>query len=103
MAALTSLGDNTGGREPLSSDVPQYDVMDFTKSSEEHETDVYLTIPDHVLSPRYENAETRSDSAIKRTEFVYKLASMTDEDFRRQFKVIDDFFLLLKRWNSFGV
>ena len=94
MNALTSLGDNTGGGEQQSSDVPQYDVMHFTKSPEEHETDVYLTIPDHGLSPRYENADALSDSAIKWTEFADKLTSMTDEDFRRQFKVTDIFLIL---------
>ena len=72
--------------------------MDFTNTtkSEEPEADVYLTIPDDGLSQDSENAAARSDSAIKRAEFAEKLASMTDEDFSRQFQVIADFRLIAK-------
>ena len=66
---------------------PQYDVMNFTTTPEEHDANVYLTISDDALSQRNENALALSDSATKRTAFADKLASMTDEDFRRQFKV----------------
>ena len=65
----------------------QYEAMDFTKTSEEQEANVYLDIPDDALS-RANKEAARSDSAIKRAEFAEKLASMTDEDFSRQFQVI---------------
>ena len=75
------------------SQTAQYEAMDFTNTtkSEEPEADVYLTIPDDGLSQDSENAATRSDSAIKRAEFAEKLASMTDDDFSRQFQVTADF------------
>ena len=66
----------------------QYEAMDFTKSSEEQEANVYLDIPDDALSQRNDSTTARSDSAIKRAEFAEKLASMTDEDFSRQFQVL---------------
>ena len=65
--------------------------MDFTKTSEEQEANVYLDIPGDALSQRNDNATARSDSAITRAEFAEKLASMTDEDFSRQFQVIGCF------------
>ena len=87
------VGDSSGG-VVRSRETPQYDVMCATKSPEEHEANIYLTIPDDALSPQYENAQALPHrSAIKRTEFVDKLASMTDEDFRRQFRVSKGFIL----------
>ena len=62
--------------------------MDFTKTSEEQEANVYLDIPDDALSQANKDAATRSDSAIKRAEFAEKLTGMTDEDFSRQFQVL---------------
>ena len=78
------------------SQTAQYEAMDFTNTtkSEEPEADVYLTIPDDGLSQDSENAAARSDSAIKRAEFAERLASMTDEDFLRQFQVTDDFIIV---------
>ena len=84
------------GGEPQSSATPQYDVMNFTTTPEENEANVYLTIPDNALSQRNKNAQASSDSATTRAEFAEKLASMTDEDFRRQFKVTN-ITLLFKR------
>ena len=86
-----NIGGNGDGNLQ-SRETTQYDVIHFTKSPEEHEANVYLTIPDDALSQPNENAEALPDSAIKRTEFADKLASMTDEDFRRQFKVTDIIF-----------
>ena len=71
--------------------MPQYDVMRFTITPEEHDANVYLTISDDALSPRYENTEALPhSSATKRTEFADKLTSMTDKDFQRQFEVTND-------------
>ena len=81
--------DGTGG-DSRSSEAAQYDVMDFSRSSaavQEQEANVYLTIPDDALSQANKDAAARSDSAIKRAEFAEKLASMTDEDYSRQFQV----------------
>ena len=65
--------------------------MNFTTTPEEHDTNVYLTISDDALSKSIKYAQEPSDSAIKRTKFADKLASMTDEEFRRQFEVSKDF------------
>ena len=88
-AQYSDRSDNTCGNL-RSNETPQYDVMSSTTPGE-HETGVYLTIPDNALSQPYSGK--RSGSAIKRAEFADKLTSMTDEDFRRQFKVTDDFML----------
>ena len=79
------IGDNT-------SETQQYDVLNLTKTSEQHETDVYVNVADDALSQRNWNAQALPDSsAIKRTEFADKhLASMADEDFWRPFQVLDE-------------
>ena len=63
--------------------------MDFEgKSSPEAEDpDVYLTIPDAVVSPQHESTKPTSESAIERGAFAQKLATMTDEDLLLQFQV----------------
>ena len=71
------------------SETPQYDGITSATALEAHETGAYVTILDEALPPSSTNSNEHSDSAIKRTEFADKLASMTDEDFRRQFKVTD--------------
>ena len=89
---LRSGHSNNTGADLRSSGTPQYDVMDFATPPAENEANVYLSIPNDASSQR----NGTSHSAIKRAEFANRLASMTDEDFRRQFKVSDGL-LLLKR------
>ena len=86
----SGLSDNISG-DPRSSETPQYDVMIFTAPPEDHETNVYLTISDDALSKSIKYAQESLDSAIRWAELADKLASMTDEEFRRQFEVSKDF------------
>ena len=85
----SGLSDNISGHTRISVS-PHYDVIKFTPKTEEHEADVYLAIPDDALAKRNEIVPAQSPSgAIKWAEFADKLASMTGEEFRRQFNVSD--------------
>ena len=86
---LLSLLFNTVGSSVRTSETDKYEAMDFAEmpSPEAEDPDVYLTIPDSVVSPQHESTKPTSDSAIERDAFAQKLATMTDEDLLLQFQV----------------
>ena len=75
---------------PASNETARYETVDFTgkSSSESEDANIYLSIPDSLLSSQHGRTTATADSAIARDEFAEKLAKMTDADFAQQFQVI---------------